>query len=140
MGKFGRVVSDMRDSVYRMTHSNEKHVNDFVGGNDFSLADAEKDDAAQEAKAKAEPNVQGVDPICKTYYEGPYQVDGQILWVDVPPRQMSKKQAAKLDRIGIKGIYTRRLLFHVVVLTLNSLQSQRSGKAYCQWPIYAQIP
>jgi hypothetical protein len=122
MGKFSRAVRDMQDSVYRLTHSNEKHVNDFGGASEFTLTAAEKEEAIKEAKTKAEPNIQGVDPVCKTYYEGPFQVDGQILWVDVPPRQLSKKLAAKLDRIGVKG---NRILSLLVSQFANFKQSTR---------------
>jgi hypothetical protein len=93
-----------------ITSNNEKHVDDFSSSSDLSIIDDPKKTALYEKgkllpssdKTKDAETTQGIDPVVKIYYEGPPSGEGHYIWVDYPPRQMSKKAAAKLDRIGVK--------------------------------------
>jgi hypothetical protein len=106
------LASGLRDRVMSMTHNNEKHVDDFSSSSDLSIFEDPKKElhskgqlvtfSSAKSKAKEAENTQGIDPVVKTYYEGPHSQDGNYNWVEFPPRQMSKRAAAKLDRIGIK--------------------------------------
>jgi hypothetical protein len=106
------LASGLRDRVMSMTHNNEKHVDDFSSSSDLSIFEDPKKElhskgqlvtfSSAKLKAKEAENTQGIDPVVKTYYEGPHSQDGNYNWVEFPPRQMSKRAAAKLDRIGIK--------------------------------------
>jgi hypothetical protein len=87
-----------------MTHNNEKHVSDFTSDCDLSSIDDPKSQFLKNPveKSKETENIQGVDPVARIYYEGPHSQENAYNWVEFPPRQMSKKAALKLDRIGIK--------------------------------------
>lgn len=105
------IASDLRDRIAGFTHSNEKHVDDFSSDSDISIFGEEREvemtkgdslPVKIKGKGKEVENTQGIDPIVKTYYEGPGSGNGVYQWVEIPPRQMSKRVAAKLDRIGFK--------------------------------------
>jgi hypothetical protein len=105
MGRLEDLSRSVREKIAALTHSNEKHVNDFSSESEFSIID-EKNDAQKQSKAKAAAkeleNTSGIDPIVKTFYEAAEPIEGQFNWSEIPPRQMSKRVAMKHDRIAIK--------------------------------------
>jgi hypothetical protein len=98
------ITSGIRDKWVSMTHNNEKHVSDFTSDCDLSSIDDPKSQLQKGSaeKSKEPENIQGIDPVARIYYEGPHSQEDTYNWVEFPPRQMSKKAAMKLDRIGIK--------------------------------------
>jgi hypothetical protein len=109
MKSLSEIAAGVHHKFMTVTHNNEKHVDDFSSTSDLSIIDDPKKAALYKKgklvstdKTKDPENTQGVDPVVKIYYEGPHSQESNFVWVDYPPRQMSKKAAAKLDRIGVK--------------------------------------
>jgi hypothetical protein len=104
MGRIDGFTRAVREKFIVMTHSNEKHVDDFTSESDFSIIEEKGAAPKQKGKAVAakEENMAGVDPIVKTFYESEDSIEGQYNWCEVPPRQLSKKAALKHDRVAIR--------------------------------------
>ena len=105
MGRIDGFTRAVREKFIVLTHSNEKHVDDFGSESEFSIIE-EKDAAQKQTKnsaaAKEPENLAGIDPIVKTFYESEDSIEGQYNWCEVPPRQLSKKAALKHDRVAIR--------------------------------------
>jgi hypothetical protein len=115
---FTNVAHSVKTKFVTVLHTNEKHVDDFDSEYSTDIVVSKEKNANSESpstkksklglgsSAKQDVEVEiprGADPVVKTFYEGDRsRGDGQYEWAEYPPRQMSRKQALKADRVAIK--------------------------------------
>jgi hypothetical protein len=117
------IPSRIKDKWASIGHNNERGLDDFASNSDITIVEesatgpegkkldavagpgsnfiSSKKKKALVSSKKSEPEV-GSEPIVKIFYEGKGSRDGYINWVEIPPKQMSKRTAWRYDRVAIK--------------------------------------